>query len=464
MGMRPFWIEQALFNDGDLAPALQGAQRADVCIVGGGFTGLWTAIQAKEQNPSLDIAILEADLCGAGASGRNGGCLLTWSAKFFTLRGLFGEAEAIRLVKASEAAVDHIASFCQAHGIDAELRRDGTLYTATSQAQVGTLEPVMQALEACGIKSYYTLPPHEVAQRSGSARNLAGVYSPIAATVHPGKLVRGLRRTALDMGIRIYERTPMLDFSAGQPAVVRTPAGSMEAPKLVLAINAWMASQFPQFERTIAVVSSDMVITERCPELLQQMGLRDGVSVLDSRTFVYYYRSTVDGRLMLGKGGNTFAWRGRIAPVFDRRSPYEGELTQALHSFFPALRETPITASWNGPSDRSVTGFPFFGRLGGAPHIYYGFGYSGNGVGPSYMGGQILSSMLLEQDNAWTRSPLTQGPLGHFPPEPIRYVGSIVVRNAIRRKERAEDEDRAPWLIDRMLSKFANAAGKADKA
>jgi len=462
--MRPFWIEQALFNDGELSPALQGSQRADVCIVGGGFTGLWTAIQAKLQDPSLDIVILESDLCGAGASGRNGGCLLTWSAKFFTLRRLFGEAEAIRLVKASEAAVSHIAEFCREHDIVAELRMDGTLYTATSQAQIGVLDPVMRALEDCGIRSYFPLPPDEVARRSGSARNLAGVYSPMAATVHPGKLVRGLRRVALAMGVRIHERSPMREFSTGNPAVVRTPCGTVEARKVVLAINAWMASTFAQFERTIAIVSSDMVITEKCPELLREIGLIDGVSVLDSRTFVYYYRSTVDGRIMLGKGGNTFARGGRIAPVFDQRSPYEAQLTQALHSFFPALRDTPITASWNGPSDRSVTGFPFFGRLDGAPHISYGFGYSGNGVGPSYMGGQILSSMLLDLDNAWTRSPLTQGPLGRFPPEPVRYAGSIVVRNAIRRKERAEDENRRPWFVDTMLSKFANAAGKADKA
>lgn len=464
MSMRPFWIEQALFKDGELAPALQGAQRADVCIVGGGFTGLWTAIQAKQHNPALDIVILESDLCGAGASGRNGGCLLTWSAKFFTLRKLFGEAEAIRLVKASEAVVQHIADFCRTQGVDAELRQDGTLYTATSRAQIGTLEPVMRELEARGIHSYHTLPQEEVARRSGSARNLAGVYSPIAATVHPGKLVRGLRRVALRMGIRIHERSPMLDFTTGQPVTVRTPGGSIEAPKLVLAMNAWMASRFPQFERTIAIVSSDMVITEKCPELLAQIGLTEGVSVLDSRTFVYYYRSTVDGRLMLGKGGNTFAWGGRMAPVFDQRSPYEDSLTRALHDFFPALNQVPVTASWNGPSDRSVTGFPFFGKLNGAPHIYYGFGYSGNGVGPSYMGGQILSSMLLELDNAWTRSPLTRGPLGQFPPEPIRYLGSLMVRNAIRRKERAEDEDRPPWLVDRWLSRFANAAGKADKA
>jgi glycine/D-amino acid oxidase-like deaminating enzyme len=207
-----------------------------------------------------------------------------------------------------------------------------------------------------------------------------------------------------------------------------------------------------------------MVITEKCPELLQRTGLVDGVSVLDSRTFVYYYRTTTDGRLMLGKGGNTFAWGGRMLPVFDQRSPYEQALTQSLRQFFPTLANVPITASWNGPSDRSVTGFPFFGRLNDEPNIFYGFGYSGNGVGPSYMGGQILSSLVLGADNAWSRSPLTKGPCGYFPPEPIRYVGSLMVRNAIRRKESAEDLNRKPWLLDRMLSKFANAAGKADKA
>lgn len=461
--MRPFWLEQALFGEGDLSPALQGDQVADVCIVGGGFTGLWTAIQLKQHDPALDIALLERDLCGAGASGRNGGCLLTWSAKFLTLQRLFGDAEAVRLVRASEAAVDHIGDFVRAHGIDAEFRRDGTLYTATTRAQIGAMEPVMRALQAHDLPSYRTLPPDEVAQRAGSARHLAGVYSPMAATVHPGKLVRGLRRVALQMGVRIHERSPMRELRHGPPAVVHTPCGRVSAGKLVLAINAWMAEAVPAFERSIAIVSSDMLITERCPERLYATGLRDGISVLDSRIFVYYYRSTPDGRLMLGKGGNTFARGGRITPVFDQRSPCEAELTHALHRFFPTLRDVPLTASWNGPSDRSVTGLPFFGRLPDAPHICYGLGYSGNGVGPSHMGGRILSSLVLDKDDAWSRSPLACGLLGQFPPEPIRYAGSLLVRNAIRRTERAEELDRQPWWMDRLLSGFASAAGKADK-
>lgn len=166
---------------------------------------------------------------------------------------------------------------------------------------------------------------------------------------------------------------------------------------------------------------------------------------------------------MLGKGGNTFAYGAQMLPVFDQPSPYADQLRKALHRFFPQLAQVPVSATWNGASDRSVTGLPFFGRLNGAENIFYGFGYSGNGVAPSHMGGQILSSLLLGEDNAWTRSRLCAGPLGQFPPEPLRYFGSIVVRNAIRRKERAEDENRRPNRIDNWLSGLAAAAGKADK-
>jgi hypothetical protein len=164
---------------------------------------------------------------------------------------------------------------------------------------------------------------------------------------------------------------------------------------------------------------------------------------------------------MLGKGGNTFAFGARLLRTFDEPSPYRPMLTDAL--FIPEFRDVPVTASWNGASDRSATGLPFFARLNDHPDIVYGFGYSGNGVGPTYLGGQFLSSLALGLDNAWTRSPMTRGPLGWFPPEPFRYIGSILVRDAVRRKERSEDLGRRPRWIDQRLSKLAAAAGKADK-
>ncbi|MDB5956359.1 FAD-dependent oxidoreductase [Ramlibacter sp.] len=464
MNARPFWIAQALAQEAQApAPALREATRADLCIVGGGFTGLWTAILAKQARPALDVVLLEADVCGAGASGRNGGCVLTWSTKFFTLRRLYGEAEAVRLVQASEQAVLDIEAFCRDHAIDCEFRRDGTLYTASAPAQIGASDAVMGALQACGISSWHRLPVAEVQRRAGSRQHLEGWFSPLAASVQPGKLVRGLRRVALELGVRLHEGTPMVDIAPGSPAMVRTPHGSVAADRVVVAINAWMAGRFREFERSIAIVSSDMVITEPAPQSLEASGLNGGITVLDSRTFVHYYRSTADGRLMFGKGGNTFAYGGRMLPVFDQPSPCREALARSLHAFIPQLAGVPLAASWNGASDRSVTGLPFFGRLRGTANVFYGFGYSGNGVGPSRMGGEILCALALGRDDAWTRSPLVRGPLGMFPPEPIRYLGSIVVRNAIRRKEAAEDSGRTPRALDRRLAQFAAAAGKADK-
>ncbi|MDD2056955.1 FAD-dependent oxidoreductase [Pseudomonas sp. GD03860] len=463
--MRPFWLQQALDQeDAPACPPLTADTRADVCIVGGGYTGLWTALMLKEQNPALDVVLIEADICGAGASGRNGGCALSWSAKFFTLERLFGLQEAVRLVQASEQSIHAIGDFCRAHGIDADYRLDGTLYTATNRAQMGATDGVIAALERQGINSFQRLPVEQVQRLAGSAKHLEGWFSPAAATVQPGKLVRGLRRVALQKGVRIHEGTAMTGLQEGPQAVVETTRGAVRADRVVLALNAWMARAFPQFERSVAIVSSDMIITEPRPDLLRQMGLTSGISVLDSRIFVHYYHNTSDGRLMLGKGGNTFAYGGRMLPVFDQPSPYEGLLRRSLGEFFPSLAQVPVAATWNGPSDRSVTGLPFFGKLGAQGNVFYGFGYSGSGVGPCHMGGQILSSLVLGLDNPWTRSPLVNGPLGYFPPEPIRYLGSLMVRNAIRRKEQAEDHGHRPRRLDVRLARFAAAAGKADKA
>lgn len=462
--MRPFWLEQALALENE-APceALAGETRAQVCIVGGGYTGLWTAIMLKEQSPELDVVLIEADICGAGASGRNGGCALSWSAKYFTLERLFGVEEAVRLVKASEQSIYAIGAFCERYGVEADYRLDGTLYTATNQAQIGSTDGVIAALERQAINSFSKLAVDDVQRRAGSAQHLEGWFSPAAASVQPGKLVRGLRRVALQLGVKIHENTPMTGLEEGAPALIRTPGGSIRADRVVLAMNAWMARAFPQFERSVAIVSSDMLITEPRPDLLKDIGLTSGVTVLDSRIFVHYYHNTPDGRIMLGKGGNTFAYGGRMLPVFDQPSPYAGLLGKSLERFFPAFAGVGIEATWNGPSDRSVTGLPFFGQMSSHGNVFYGFGYSGSGVGPCHMGGQILASLVLGLANDWTRSPLVNGPLGYFPPEPIRYLGSLMVRNAIRRKERAEDHGRRPRHLDVRLARFAAAAGKADK-
>ncbi|MFQ5829533.1 MAG: NAD(P)/FAD-dependent oxidoreductase, partial [Candidatus Methylomirabilia bacterium] len=172
---RSLWLEEALAVEHDEPRVLEGDHRADVCIVGGGYTGLWTAIHLKELKPELDIILIEADLCGGGASGRNGGFVLSWWAKFSTLLKLCSTKEALRLARASENAVAEIGSFCRRHAINAHYRPDGWLWVATNQAQIGAWTTTLKDLKRHGVQPFLELEPKEVARRAGSPAHLAGV-------------------------------------------------------------------------------------------------------------------------------------------------------------------------------------------------------------------------------------------------------------------------------------------------
>ncbi|NOH47783.1 FAD-dependent oxidoreductase [Vibrio rotiferianus] len=459
-----YWFKQALeIEQPETAKPLQQNIQADVAIVGGGYTGLWTAIMIKQQSPEKQVVVIEKGLCGSGASGANGGCMLTWSTKFPTLKRLFGEEHAAWLVKESEQAVLEIDDFCLQHHIDAQLSLKGVYYTATNHAQTGGMQPVVDELKRLEVNSWRHCQTEELRANAGSPRNIEGYHSPVAASVQPALLARGLRRVAMELGVEIYENTPMTRLDYGKPATVCTPTGNVQAQQVVLALNAWMVEQFKQFKSSIVVVSSDMVITKPLGDALTQSGWQAGSSVLDSRIFVHYYRDTPDGRLMLGKGGNQFSFNNQVNAMFNKPTRYQDLLRKSFDKLFPRLKGAEFAYSWTGGSDRSATGFPFFGELDNQSNIFYGFGYSGNGVAQTRMGGKILSSLVLGIENEWTKSGLAKGPLGHFPPEPFRWTGAMMVRNAVRRKEEAEDNEQKPFIWDKWLAKLAGPAGKADK-
>ncbi|AGH81913.1 hypothetical protein PCNPT3_09875 [Psychromonas sp. CNPT3] len=459
-----YWLKDALEKEKP-APAktLQQDIETDVLIVGGGYTGLWTAILHKQQAPDKTVTLIEKGLCGSGASGSNGGCLLTWSSKYPTLKKLFGETQAQWLVKESEQVIFEIEDFCAEHNIDAQLLINGSYYSATNSAQQGTMAPLVSVLEALNINSWQACASNTLASKTGSKKNREAYFSKAAGTVQPAMLARGLRKVALSLGINIYENTQMLSLHYGQPARVITEQGSITAKQVVLAINAWMAEKFKAFKHSIVVVSSDMVITKPIPELLKKHGPEKGVSVVDSRIFVHYYRDTIDGRLMLGKGGNCFSFGNKIEPMSNQKTRYLPLLSNAFSNLFPQLNVTEFADNWTGGSDRTITGLPFFGNIKGQPNIIYGLGYSGNGVAQTRIGAKILNAMLLGNNDKWANCGLTGGPRGYFPPEPFCWLGAMCVRNAIRRKEDAEDNEQHPRLIDKWLAKLAGTAGKADK-
>ncbi|MCC7032750.1 MAG: FAD-dependent oxidoreductase [Acidobacteria bacterium] len=457
---RSLWLQEV---DGDApkAPPLSGRGRADVAIIGGGYVGLWTAIRIKQAQPACDVVILERDICGGGASGRNGGFVLSWWPKLASLARLVGPADAVRIARQSEAAIDEIRAFCVAHDIDADFRRGGWLWTATSAAQVGAWEGLLDACARAGVEPFRRIDRADVARMAGSPAHLAGVYDATAAVVQPAALVRGLRRHALQLGVRIHEGTTVHGFGRDRPIVVRAQRATLVADTLVIATNAWAAG-IRELARSIAVISSDMIATPPIPERLAALGWHPDLCITDSQTMVDYYRVTRDGRVAFGKGGWTIAFGGRIGPAFDRSTRRARDVEADFRRCYPSLVDVPVTHSWSGPIDRTPSSLPLIGHLAGRPHIVYGIGWSGNGVGPSLVGGRILASMALGTSDEWGRHPLIGRSAGRFPPEPIKFVGAHLVRAAVVTKERAEMWDERPPAWSVRLARLA-PAGLEDK-
>lgn len=448
---RSLWLQEALAEDDPPAPPLSGDVRADICIVGGGFTGLWAALEIRRHDPASRIVLIEADICGGGASGRNGGFMLSWAAKYLTLEKLFGVEAAGSMVRMSEDNISQIETFCRDEGIDAEIRRDGWLWTASNDAQRDAWETTLEGLSRATLEPFVELPDADVARMSGSARHLMGIFSANSATVHPARLARGLRRLAIARGVEVHEATPMRTLDRGRPAKVVTQKGTVTAEKVLLAMNAW-SGLLPELGRRMIVVGSDIVVSRPLREFLERTGITNGLAISDSRLFTHYYRTTPSWRMVFGKGGGSFMFGNRMGGLFEGPSRYDALVREKLRWFYPGFPMEALVQSWSGPIDRSMTGLPLFGRLDGAPHISFAFGYSGNGVAPSRLGGLVLASLALDRQNDWSQLPLVDAPAKNFPPEPARYLGAHMVRAALRRREQAEDEGRKPKALDAALS------------
>jgi putative aminophosphonate oxidoreductase len=453
---RSLWLQEALAAEEDTeARELRGPIEADVCIVGGGYTGLWTALRLREVEPGARLVLVEADICGGGPSGRNGGFVLSWWPKLETLNKRTGKEEAARLAHESERAVDEVEEFCAREGIDAHFHRGGWLWTATSPAQVDSWLGAVEAAAEVGAEPYQLLSGEDVRERTGSPVHLAAAFDPNGAVVHAAFLARGLRRVALERGVEIFERSPLLELDR-EHGVVRTPAGSVRAGAIVLATGSWLAG-LREIRRAVVPVSSDMVATEPIPERLAEAGWTGGEAVSNCRLMVHYYRTTRDGRIAFGRGGGRVAFAGRVDGAFDHNERQTRDLGEELPRLVPFARGVPLTHSWGGPIDRTTDGLPFFGRLPGRARIVYGVGFSGNGCAPCLTAGKILASSALGLDDEWSGCGLNRGVPGRFPPEPVRYVGGLLVREAVRRKETREDDAKSVDPLTRRLAALAPA-------
>ncbi len=444
-------MEAELNSERSEYPAFHGHADTDVCIVGGGFTGMWTALELKRRAPETDVTLVEADICGAGASGRNGGFALTWWAHFAHLVSLCGPEAALGLARRSEQAVAKIGEFCDEHGIGDAFHMNGWVWAATNPAQVGSWNSTVALLEQFGADPYQQLDRARLIELTGSEQHLDGLFEPVSAAVQPARIARELAGAIRAAGVHVHEHSQVVAIEYGPHTSVVLEAGSIRADQVVLATNAW-AAQIREIGAGLMVVASDVIATEAAPERLLEAGIKTGVCISDGRRLVNYYHASADGRMVFGKGGGTLAYRNRITAGFDHPGRREQPIRSQLLRTYPSLWDLPIAASWSGPIDYSLSGLPFFVRLRDASSVLVCAGFSGDGVGPSRLAGEILAEMVADHDTAALPVALRSVPTGRIPPEPIRYLGGRLVRSAIARKERSQDLGAPPRRLDSFLA------------
>ena len=458
--MTSVWLREAVESEqSSHAERLDGDRTADICIVGGGFTGLWTAFELKTRNPSLDVVLIEKTICGAGGSGANAGFALSLWFQFQSLETLCGTEEALRLCRASVDTIGELGEFSERHAINTQWRRSGSIWGATCERQSGHWNPILEALQKHQVHLFKPLSQEQITELTGSTAHIAGVLDESTALIHPGYLVRGLRRVVLDLGVKIYEHTPMVALGRTRPPAVKTPYGTITANKVVLGLYGW-SLMLPELSAGAMVIFSDAVMTEPVADELDSLGWREGPGIMDSRIFVEGCRNTMDGRIFLSKAGGALPYGGHMDPHMEQSYYSVETMREVLKSIFPTLADRPFAGTWSGPIDRSKNGLPMFGALPTCPDILFGYGYSGSGLVLSRLGSRILASLAMGTDDEWSNAGLVSAPKRSFPPEPFRYLGGRFVRSAIARKDRFDHEGRNVGPITNFLLRFKPASYK----
>ena len=447
--MAPWWLQEAP-PDEEL-PALAGDATADVAIVGGGYTGLWTALELKTRDAAIDVVLLEAGRCGLGPSGRNGGFLHGYWSSLARFRDVLGSDGALAVARASGGAIPAVREL----GEDVWLREGGLLRVAATAAQDAILDRSVAAARELDVEEEaIRLSAAELAERCSSPVFRGGVFFRDGATVQPARLVRALRRRADAAGVRIHERSPVTRI---QPGVLETASGRVRAQEIVVATNAWGAGWKP-LSRLLTPFGSYVVLTEPVPDLLAEIGWTDGEAITDCRMFLHYFRTTPDGRVLMGSGSGPIGFGGKIDGRFYEDRATVARAEHGLRSLLPGLAAARVEHSWGGPIDVSADHLPLFGSVPGT-RLHYGAGYTGNGVGPSWLGGKILASLALGSDDEWSRLPLVDRRVRKLPPEPINFLGGSLVRAAMLSVEDAEETGRRASAPVRFVASLPRRLG-----
>lgn len=451
LATRSYWLSLDEYQPG---PPLEGELQADVAIVGGGFTGLWTAYYLLKADPGMTVAVIEASAVGYGASGRNGGFAMTLIHRSLAdLAQTVGPEQAKALYRAAEESVEAIGRVCQEEGINADLQPNGALTVSSSPLQDPVICRDVETAQRLGIAGVSFLERHEIQEAVHSETFRCGMREEACTLLNPARLVRGLKEAVIRAGGRVYEQTSLERFEQTERGVVlKTPKGQIRAQRALLAANAYSA-QIPALHRYVMPFYSYILLSAPLTEeQWARVGWQGREGMEDRRVFLHYFRPTIDGRLM---------WSGRDAPYhpdgphprYDQDERVFRRLEETFAWTFPQLHDVKFEYRWGGPIGVTGEFLPLVGWLKGG-RVAYCFGYNGHGVAISNLTAKAVRDLILERDTDYTRlaivgrKPVDLGP---------RLLRDPLVQASVRYHLRRDDAgvEMKPPLLARMMEWLA---------
>lgn len=449
-----FWMETA----GEPLiprPALARSDEVDVAILGGGYTGLWTAYYLLRENPNLKLAIVDKEIVGFGASGRNGG----WcSSKFPVTPGMlehrYGLKAARALMLAMNASVDEVARFCEEEQVDAHFYKGGILTLARGPHQLPTIRDAYAAYERLGLgDQYQLLTADQAIDRVKVTKVQGALFARENASVHPGRLVRGLARAVERRGGVIYEQTPVVKFSGGSSPTLFTPAGELRARKAIVLAGEAYLSRLSQLHRSVLPVYSLISLTEPLTAAQwSDIGWHNRESVASAKYTVDYLTRTADGRILFGSRGAPYRFGSQITDQQDCHAETHARIQRTVVEWFPALRGIHFTHSWGGPVGMPRDWMPMT-HFDPATRIATARGYTGQGVSTTNLTGRILATLILDKRSDLRTLPITQRTSPTWEPEPLRWMAVRYAQSAFLRIDQAGDEGRR-LPLDAPIAEF----------
>jgi glycine/D-amino acid oxidase-like deaminating enzyme len=434
-----FWMETS-GDDLTPRPRLDGSIDVDVAVMGAGYTGLWTAYYLLRRDPSLRVAVVEREIAGFGASGRNGGwCYPGFPVTLGGLRERFGTEAARAVSRAMHDTVDEIERVITEEDIDAQWARGGALRLARGEHQRAAVEGIYRTIEALGLAdSYEMLDAGQVAERVRVTDAVAGLYDPAGASIHPARLVRGLARAVERRGATIYEQTPVIDYETGRTRRLITPYGDVRARTIVLAGEAY-GQQLAKLRRTLVPMYSLIVLTEPLSDSdWAHIGWRHRELIGSQRLSVDYLNRTADGRILFGGRGAPYRMRSLIDDALDRHGPTHDRLRQMAVAWFPMLKDVRFTHAWGGPLGMPRDWMPTT-SFDAAAGVARAGGYTGSGVATANLFGRILSDLIAGEVTPLTQLPTVNHRSPRWEPEPLRWLGIRYAQEGFARLDRSAE-------------------------